>query len=65
MEALRSYETSDPTRATLRNIPEDGILHSHRRKNLKSYIYSHKTEATGNDAHQNVLATETEVESLY
>jgi hypothetical protein len=26
------------TRATRRNIPEDGILHSHRRENLKSYI---------------------------
>jgi hypothetical protein len=25
------------TRATLRNIPEDTILHSHRRENLKSY----------------------------
>jgi hypothetical protein len=25
------------TRATLRNIPEDPILHSHRRENLKSY----------------------------
>jgi hypothetical protein len=24
-------------RATRRNIPEDGILHSHRRENLKSY----------------------------
>jgi hypothetical protein len=24
---------------SLRNIPEDGILHSHRRENLKSYIY--------------------------
>jgi hypothetical protein len=23
---------------TRRNIPEDGILHSHRRVNLKSYI---------------------------
>jgi hypothetical protein len=28
------------TRATRRNIPEDAILHSHRRKNLKSYIIS-------------------------
>jgi hypothetical protein len=25
-------------RATRRNIPEDAILHSHRRENLKSYI---------------------------
>jgi hypothetical protein len=26
------------TRVTLPNIQEDGILHSHRRENLKSYI---------------------------
>jgi hypothetical protein len=36
--ALCSFETSALTRATRRNIPQDGILHSHRRENLKSYI---------------------------
>jgi hypothetical protein len=37
MEALSSPETSVLKRATPRNIPEDGILHSHLRENLKSY----------------------------
>jgi hypothetical protein len=37
MEAIRCSETSDHTRSTRRHIPEDGILRSHRRENLKSY----------------------------
>jgi hypothetical protein len=38
-EAPGSSETSVLTRATQRNNPEDTILHSHRRENLKSYEF--------------------------
>jgi hypothetical protein len=36
--AMHFSETFHLTRATLRNIQEDGILRSHRRENLKPYI---------------------------
>jgi hypothetical protein len=38
-EAPSSSETSVLTRTTRRNNPEDTILHSHRRENLKNFIY--------------------------
>jgi hypothetical protein len=56
MEALRSSETSVPTRDKRHNISADGVLHSHRRGNLKSYkehldshlILEHRNVEDGN-----------------
>jgi hypothetical protein len=45
-EASGSSETSVLTRVTRRNNPEDTILHSHHRENLKSYcdlLFQHLT----------------------
>jgi hypothetical protein len=45
MKVLGYSETAILTRATWRSIPEDTILHSHHRENLKSYnscqVYNH------------------------
>jgi hypothetical protein len=41
IEAIRFSESTVITIAARRNIPKDGILNSHRRQNLKSYIKSH------------------------
>jgi hypothetical protein len=38
IEVIRSSETSVLIIATPRQTPEDAILHSHRRENLKSCI---------------------------
>jgi hypothetical protein len=38
IDAINFSEASGLARATLRHTPEDGILHSHRRENFKSYI---------------------------
>jgi hypothetical protein len=39
MEETRSSETSVYIKHTRRHIPEDDILHSHCRENLKCYKY--------------------------
>jgi hypothetical protein len=38
MEGLRSSDTYVLTKATWRNIQEDGILYIQRRENLKFYV---------------------------
>jgi hypothetical protein len=38
MKAISFSDTSVLTRATIHNITEDDILHSHRSENLKPYI---------------------------
>jgi hypothetical protein len=58
MEAIHSSETSIHTRSTPPHIPEDGILHSHRRENLKSYkiLETSYAYAAGNNSSSLSLA---------
>jgi hypothetical protein len=53
-EAPGSSETSVLARATRRNNPEDTILHSHRRENLKSYNKEHITHNKYNERKEKV-----------
>jgi hypothetical protein len=48
MEAIRSSETSVYTICRRHHIPEDGILHSHRSENLKSYILDQVSATVAN-----------------
>jgi hypothetical protein len=78
-EEPSTSETSVLARSTRRNIPVDTILQrtpsstrkyqvsgvTPRQETYLAQTHIHKTEATGNDAHQNALATWTEVKSLH
>jgi hypothetical protein len=53
IEAIHSLQTPVLTRRTRRNIPEDVILHGHRRENLKCYTILQHVFCTKLDASQN------------
>jgi hypothetical protein len=54
MEVLSFSITSVLIRATWRNIPEDGILHSHLRENLKSFMNTCSSEGA-EDNHGEII----------
>jgi hypothetical protein len=55
MEGIRSSETSVHTKSTWRHIPEDGILHNHRRENLNSYMWADCLENVGASTSHNPM----------
>jgi hypothetical protein len=61
MESISSSETSVLTRATLRNIPEDGIVFSHIPENLKSYLFSPNVYKHGSNRSRNFCVVLTHI----
>jgi hypothetical protein len=57
VEAISSSETLVLVRATRRNIPEDAILHSHRREDLNSYLLDHVFQRSNSHTPQHTLTS--------
>jgi hypothetical protein len=63
-EALSVSKTSVLTRATWRNIPEGAILHSHRRDNLKFYIFQWILEIWEQSQHREINVRERNIKPI-
>jgi hypothetical protein len=65
MEATRSSETAVLTRPTRRHVPGDGIIHSHRCENLKSYKYASRFQWDFNDTVLLIVFTDFHIIKLF